>query len=216
MPRALILGGTGGIGLAAARRLLAAGWQVDLNGRDLSRLPGDVVADGARFFAADRGDAAGLGRTVGAGADLLIDCVCYTAADAASLLPFLPSVNSTVMLSSKAVYVDAAGRHANSKPGPRFAGPVPESQPTVAPSDAAPDSAVPDSAAGYGAHKVAAEQVLLDSGAPVSVLRPSKVHGAGLRRPREWVFLKRVLDRRPAVLLAHHGAGQDHTCAAAP
>jgi hypothetical protein len=37
----------------------------------------------------------------------------------------------------------------------------------------------------------------------------------GARRPREWVFVKRVLDRRPAVLLAHRGAGVDHTTAAA-
>jgi nucleoside-diphosphate-sugar epimerase len=47
------------------------------------------------------------------------------------------------------------------------------------------------------------------------VLRPSKVHGAGSTRPREWVFVKRVLDRRPAVLLARRGAGVDHSTAAA-
>ena len=68
---------------------------------------------------------------------------------------------------------------------------------------------------GYGANKVAAEQALLDSGCPVTVLRPSKIHGPGSRQPREWVFVKRVLDRRPAVFLAHRGAGVDHTTAAA-
>jgi len=68
---------------------------------------------------------------------------------------------------------------------------------------------------GYGSNKVAAEQVLLESGAPVTVLRPSKVHGVGGMRPREWVFVKRVLDRRPAVVLAGRGAGVDHTTAAA-
>ena len=57
--------------------------------------------------------------------------------------------------------------------------------------------------------------MLLDSGRPVTVLRPSKVHGAGAPRPREWFFVKRVLDRRPAVLLARRGAGVDHTTAAA-
>ena len=68
---------------------------------------------------------------------------------------------------------------------------------------------------GYGANKVAAEQVLLDSGCSVTVLRPSKIHGPGSRQPREWVFVERVLDRRPAVFLAHRGAGVDHTTAAA-
>ena len=68
---------------------------------------------------------------------------------------------------------------------------------------------------GYGASKVAAEQVLLNSGEPVTVLRLSKVHGPGAKQPREWIFVKRVLDRRPAVFLAHRGAGVDHTTAAA-
>ena len=47
---------------------------------------------------------------------------------------------------------------------------------------------------GYGANKVAAEQVLLDSGMPVTVLRPSKVHGEGAAPPREWYFVKRDAD----------------------
>ena len=68
---------------------------------------------------------------------------------------------------------------------------------------------------GYGANKVAAENVLLDSGEPVTVLRPSKIHGVGAQTPREWVFVKRVLDRRPAVFLARRGAGVDHPTAAA-
>jgi nucleoside-diphosphate-sugar epimerase len=71
------------------------------------------------------------------------------------------------------------------------------------------------SAEGYPAGKVAAEQVLLDSGAPVTVLRPSKIHGPGSRQPREWMFVKRVLDRRPALFLARRGAGVDHPTAAA-
>jgi nucleoside-diphosphate-sugar epimerase len=68
---------------------------------------------------------------------------------------------------------------------------------------------------GYGANKVAAEQVLLDSGAPVTVIRPSKIHGPGSRQPREWYFVKRVLDGRRAVFLANRGTGVDHTTAAA-
>jgi hypothetical protein len=41
------------------------------------------------------------------------------------------------------------------------------------------------------------------------------VHGPGAPRPREWVFVKRVLDKRPAVFLARRGEGTDHTTAAA-
>ena len=61
---------------------------------------------------------------------------------------------------------------------------------------------------------MAAENALLDSGHPVTVIRASKVHGEGAARPREWMFVKRVLDRRPAVFLAHAGQGADHTTAA--
>jgi nucleoside-diphosphate-sugar epimerase len=125
-------------------------------------------------------------------------------------MPFARAAGSTVMISSKAVYVDDAGNHSNSKTKPNFGGPVRETQPTMA-----PGAGDYQTAEGYGANKVAAEQVLLDSGAPVAVLRPSKIHGPGSRQPREWVFVKRVLDRRPAVFLAHRGAGVDHTTAAA-
>ena len=114
------------------------------------------------------------------------------------------------MISSKAVYVDDHGNHSNSEQKPRFDSPVPETQPTMA-----PGSGDYMSREGYGANKVAAEHVLLDTGAPVTVLRPSKIHGPGSRQPREWVFVKRVLDRRPVVFLAHRGAGVDHTSAAA-
>jgi nucleoside-diphosphate-sugar epimerase len=62
---------------------------------------------------------------------------------------------------------------------------------------------------------VAAELALLEHGGPVTILRPSKVHGEGAVRPREWLYVKRALDRRPTVLLAHRGEGGDHTTAAA-
>lgn len=210
MPRALILGGTGSIGRATAHRLLTAGWEVDLTGRDPARLPAGIAAAGGRFVAADRGDSDQLRAALGEGADLLVDCICYTAADANRLLPLARDAGSTVLISSKAVYVDGAGNHSNSETAPRFDGRIAETQPTVAPSDIDFDSRE-----GYGANKVAAEQVLLDSGLPVTVLRPSKIHGPGARRPREWVFVKRVLDRRPAVFLARQGAGVDHPTAAA-
>jgi nucleoside-diphosphate-sugar epimerase len=210
VPRALIVGGTGPIGRATARRLLAAGWQVDVTGRDPGRLPADLAAGGGRFVPAERDDADQLAAAFGAGADLLVDCICYTASDARLLLPLVQDAGSTVMISSKAVYVDDAGNHSNSDVAPRFRGPIREAQPTVAPG--AGDYTTRE---GYAANKIAAEQVLLESGRPVTVLRPSKVHGAGAPRPREWFFVRRVLDRRPAVLLARGGAGTDHTTAAA-
>ncbi len=210
MPRALVLGGTGLVGRAIGRRLLAAGWDVDLVGRDAAHVPADVASAGGRFLAADRSSAAELAAALGDGADLLVDCICFTAADAELLLPLARHAASTVMISSKAVYVDDAGRHSNSDESPHFAGPVHETQATVA-----PGYGDYRSREGYGANKIAAERVLLDSGLPVTVLRPSKIHGDGADPPREWIYVKRVLDRRPAVFLARRGAGVDHPTAAA-
>jgi nucleoside-diphosphate-sugar epimerase len=210
MPRALALGGTGAVGRAIASRLLEAGWDVDVTGRNPARMPAELADRGGRFVLADRGDAPGLAAAMGGGADLLVDVICYTAEDARLLLPLAADAASTVMISSKAVYVDAAGNHSNSDEPPRYDGPIAETQPTLAPTEDI-DYATRE---GYGANKVAAEQVLLDSGLPVTVLRPSKIHGVGSARPREWIFVKRVLDRRPAVLLAHRGAGVDHPTAA--
>jgi nucleoside-diphosphate-sugar epimerase len=206
VPRALVLGGTGQVGIAVARRLLAAGWEVDLTGRN----PPRADVGGARFLRSDRTDPGDLRSAVGDGADLLVDNVCYTAEQARAIIPLLGAVGSTVMLSSKAVYVDEEGRHPNSDEPPQFAGPIRETQPTMA-----PRGIDYMSREGYGANKVAAEHVYLDSGLPVTVLRPSKVHGPGAARPREWFFVKRALDGRPVVLLAHRGEGADHPTAAA-
>ncbi len=210
MPRALILGGTGLVGRAIAIRLLHAGWDVHVTGRDPAHLPAAVATAGGRFVRALRDEQAEILAAFGKGADLLVDCICFTAAQARLLVPLAREAGSTALISSKAVYVDAAGNHSNSDAPPRYDGPIRETQPTLPPGE------MPyDSREGYGPNKVAAEQVLLESGAPVSVLRPSKIHGPGASPAREWVFVKRVLDGRRHVLLARRGEGTDHPTAAA-
>jgi nucleoside-diphosphate-sugar epimerase len=210
MSSALIIGGTGLVGRAVEGRLRRSGWDVVVTGRNPARMPAGLAADGVRFVVADRRDPAALVAAYGGGADLVVDCVCYTAADARLLLPLAGDAAGTVMISSRAVYVDADGNHSNADTPPRFAGLVTETQPTMAPSDDLDHN----SREGYGPNKVAAELVLLDSGAPVTVLRPSKIHGIGAVKPNEWVFVKRVLDRRPVVFLAHRGTSVDQTSAA--
>ncbi|SDP89645.1 NAD-dependent epimerase/dehydratase family protein [Lentzea jiangxiensis] len=186
--RALILGGTGLIGRAAARRLRQAGWSVDAPGREV-----------------DRGDPGALAAALGDGADLLVDCLCYSARDARTLVPLARKARSVVMISTKAVYVDSRGRHANSDDPPRFDGPVSEDRPTLAPAVSDPFTRE-----GYGPNKVAAERTLLDSGLPVTVLRASKVHGPGNKRPLERYFVERVLAGHKVVVLASRGEGVDH------
>jgi len=209
VPNAIVLGGNGQVGRAVAARMAGRGWQVTASGQAAARFPPRLRDIGVTFALSDRYDAADLGKLLAAGADAVVDCVGYTAEHARMLIPFGGGIGSLVFVSSKAVYVDDHGRHSNTAEPPDFGGPVTEDQPTMSPSDA--DYRTPQ---GYGANKVAAERVLLDSGMPVSVLRPSRVHGAGAGRPREWVFVRRVLDGRRHVLLAHGGSGANHPTAA--
>ncbi|TAM89030.1 MAG: reductase [Jatrophihabitans sp.] len=203
MRRAIVLGGTGVVGRAVAAWLRPRGWRVDL----VARTPREPFPD---VLVADRYDPAALRAVVGGGADLLVDCLCYTAAHASALLPLLTDVGAAVVLSARAVYVDDAGHHVNSDEPVSFAHPVTEQQPTVAASGGDDFQ----SRCGYAACKVAAEQVLLDSGLPVSVLRASKIHGAGSARPVSEVFVARALAGNAVLRLAHPGYA-DHLTAAA-
>jgi len=205
----IVLGGNGQVGSAAALRLAGAGWEVTSTGRAAARFPPELREAGVGFVRSDRYSASDLHSVLRAGADVVVDCLGYTAAHVRMLLPYAAGIGSLVFISSKAVYVDGRGRHSNSPEPPEFGGPVTEEQPTLEPADVDYNSA-----AGYGPSKVAAERVLLDSGLPVSLLRPSRVHGTGSARPREWAFVKRALDGRAHLLLAHGGRGANHPTAA--
>jgi nucleoside-diphosphate-sugar epimerase len=205
-----VLGGNGLVGSAAALKLASAGWEVASSGQAETRFPRELRDAGVQFIKSDRYAAGDLRLLLHEGADVVVDCMGYTAGHVRMLLPFRPGIGSLVFISSKAVYVDDQGRHANSDEPPDFAAPVTEKQPTMTPSDIDYNSRE-----GYGANKVAAERVLLDSGMAVSVLRPSRIHGTGGTRPREWVFVRRVLDDRRHLLLARGGRGINHPTAAA-
>jgi nucleoside-diphosphate-sugar epimerase len=49
----------------------------------------------------------------------------------------------------------------------------------------------------------------------VTILRPCAIHGVGSSHPREWWFVKRMLDGRAAIPLAFRGESRFHTTAAA-
>src|ERR1700754_3319170 len=113
MPEALVIGGTGLVGRAGARRMPAAGGTGSVTRREPGHLPSDVAKAGARFVAANRDDAEALAAAAGDGADLLVDCICYTAAQAELLLPPARRATSAGMVSTQAGYVDDEGRPPN-------------------------------------------------------------------------------------------------------
>jgi nucleoside-diphosphate-sugar epimerase len=210
--RALVLGGTGAIGGATAERLARDGWSVDVTGRDPLAMPAALADLGVRFHAIDRSDARGIERLVGDGVDLLVDLVAFTTADVDALLPAMRASGSVVVASSRAVYVDGAGRHVNGDEPPRFPVPIAEENPTLAPAAGGTD---PFTREGYAPSKVAVERAALDSGLPVTVIRPSKVHGRWARNARTRAIVERMLAGAETIELADRGASVDHLTAAA-
>jgi nucleoside-diphosphate-sugar epimerase len=189
MGTALVLGGTGQIGRAAARRLAGDGWDVTIAAR---HDPPPELAD-FRFARVDR-TAAGELEQAADGVDLLVDIVPMTLDDGRQLVSLAGRVGSVIAISSAAVYGWSG-----------LPVPVPERHTTVEPGD---DD--------YATRKRAIELMLRD--APdlrATVLRPGAIHGEGSPHPREWYFVKRALDGRRAIMLAHRGASRFHPTATA-
>ena len=136
--------------------------------------------------------------------DVLVDVVAYDDRQAAPLVERADRIGSAVVVSSAAVYVDDAGDGFESEEFGSFPVPVTEDQPTVGPGR---DS--------YATGKVALEQAWSASAVPTTILRPGAIHGPGCLQPREWTFVKRVLDGRDVRVLAYDGLSRFHTTATA-
>jgi nucleoside-diphosphate-sugar epimerase len=202
--RAFILGGTGQIGRTVALDLLAAGWGVTVSHRGTHPPPEELIKHGARIAVLQRDNPGDLALALGPGTDALIDTIAFDLGHACQLVAVQGSVGSFVVISSASVYRDALGRTLDEAPQngfPTLPNPIPETHPTV---DPGPNT--------YSTRKIALERHLLDeSAAPVTILRPCAISGLGSRHPREWWFVKRILDRRPVIPLAYRGLSRFHT-----
>ena len=204
MPHALIIG-AGQIGRAVAETLLDRGWSATLASRN-GGLPAELARRGATAVSLDRAEPGALARALGTGADLLLDTVAFDAADADQLVELSGDAGRIVAISSASVYRDPAGRtldKARENGFPDLPERMTEDQPTVDPGPAT-----------YSTRKVAMERRLLDGArAPVTILRPCAIHGPHSCHPREWWFVKRLLDGRARIPLAHRGESRFHTSA---
>jgi nucleoside-diphosphate-sugar epimerase len=200
MRRAVLVGGTGMIGRAAARALATDGWEVVAVSR-AGTLPEGLAELGVEAVAADREEDAQLQAAIGAGADVLLDTVAFTREHGEQLNALAGLVGSLVVISSASVYADDEGRALDGEGElPELPVPILETQRTAEPG-----------AATYSTRKAELEQTLLAGPLPSTLLRACAIHGPGAKMPREVFFVKRAVDGRRKVALAWQGESRFHT-----
>ena len=204
---ALIIGGTGQLGRAAAETLALDGWRVDLAHRG-ERAPQPRLDDlGVGSVHLDRNDTAAL-LVAARGRDLVIDTVAFDVSHGDQWARAAGDLGSLVVVSTGAVYAGAAdvtGDGAGTDAAPEYPVPLTEDWPTL--SGDGPD---------YGSKKAALERRLLEvDDLPVSILRPGTLHGPFSTSLHHWSFIKRVLDGRRYCVLAYDGASRFSTSASA-
>jgi len=204
MPRAVLIGGTGQIGRAAARALAEDGWEVVAVSRS-GGLPGGLAELGVQAIQADRADDADLRAALGQGADVVLDTVAYTGEHGEQLNGLAGLVGSVVVISSASVYADDDGRALDGQGEfPHLPVPIPETQRTAEPGDET-----------YSTRKAELEHTLLDGPLPATLVRAGAIHGPGSKLPREVFFVKRAVDGRRRVALASNGESRFHTTSVA-
>ena len=191
--RAFLLGGTGKTGRVLAQRLLETGWDVAVASRGERAVP-----EGVEHVALDRADVEALRKALADGVDALVDFVAFEPAHAEQLLSLAGLARSLVVISSASVYADADGRSLDeirAGEDASFRVPLTEREPTVAAGEET-----------YSTKKRAIEQILLRRRElPATLIRAGAIYGPGDLNSREWYFVKRALDERPVVVLAHRG-----------
>jgi nucleoside-diphosphate-sugar epimerase len=205
VPRAVLIGGTGLIGRAAARSLAGDGWDVVAVSRS-GTLPDGLAELGVEAVAADREDDAQLRAAVGAGADVVYDSVAMHRKHGEQLNSLEGLVGSLVVISTASVYADDEGRALDGEGGepPRLPVPILETQRTAEPGDAT-----------YSTQKAELEQTLLQGPLPATLIRACAIHGPGAKNPRELYFVKRAFDGRRRVALAWNGESRFNTASVA-
>ena len=204
MRRAVLIGGTGQIGRAAAPALARDGWEVVAISRS-GKLPDGLAELGVEATQADRADDAQLRAALGEGADVVVDMVAGGRSHGEQLNALVGSVGALVVISTASVYADDEGRVLDFVGElPQLPVPIFESQRTAEPGEET-----------YSTQKAALEQTVLAGPLPATVLRPCAIHGPGAELPRELFFVKRAVDGRRRVALAWKGESLFHTTSVA-
>lgn len=195
MSRSVAIIGSGQIGYASARAFATDGWAVTVYSRTRPRWQ----IEGTRWQSHE------IGQDTAPSADVLIDTIAFDDADVARYDP--DRIGRLIAVSSASVYCDEQGRtldEAAHSGFPEFGGPITEDQSTVAPGPKT-----------YSTRKVRMEMAARELfGDQATILRPCAIYGAWSRHPREWWFVKRMLDGRRRIPLSFEGKSRFHTTSA--
>ena len=138
-------------------------------------------------------------------ADCVIDTIAFDASDVDGYDP--ESVGHLIAISSASVYKDAEGRtldEAAAHGFPKFKGAITEGQTTVTPG---PET--------YSTRKIRMEHAARARfGDRATILRPCAIYGAWSRHPREYWFVKRLLDGRHRIPVMHPDVSRFQTTSA--
>jgi len=194
--RVFLIGGTRFTGPALIEQLVAGGHVVMCvhRGKTSASLPESV-----RKIIADRNDLAALRPVMDEfGPDVVVDMFAFSATDAeAGCILLRDRVGKVIVLSSIDVYL-AYGRIHRTEPGPIQATPLTEES----------ELRQTDQPEGPRSDKLSVERIYRECPElPVTILRLPAIYGARDHHRRLRCYLKRMDDRRPAILIGESVAG---------
>ena len=190
MAQSVAIIGAGQIGYAAASAFRERGWETTIHARSKPVWFDKPLHRFNRYISGEDNAPA---------ADVVLDTIAFDENDVARYDP--AKIGRLIVISSASVYCDAQGRtldEAGQNGFPEFGGPITEQQSTV---DPGPQT--------YSTRKVRMENTARDLfGDRATILRPCAIFGPHSRHPREWWFVKRMLDGRERIPLMHSGRSQ--------
>jgi len=209
----VLIGGTGQIGYAITNFFVQRNWEVYLLCRSKKSFDSFILLLETASLAfisnlkplyGNRNDNKTLESILNIQPDILVDLLAFTAKDAQQILSIQKNIGQYMVLSSSSVYQDVKGKtldEASINGFPDFYFPIKEDNLTVQAGDTT-----------YSTHKIDMEQCfLMHSHKPVTILRPCAIYGIGSHHPREWWFIKRIIDQRPYIPLKFNGESTFHT-----